>query len=88
MQEFGAHGHEREVRPAEGYHPTSSGFQICDVVIVVRGQEMVVRCPSYTQAVRWARLECKSYKIPEPDWDLQDNEEPDDVPLFLRPDRN
>jgi hypothetical protein len=62
--------------------------QICDVVVVVRGQEMVVRCPSYSQAVRWARLECKSYKIPEPDMDLLDNEEPDDVPLFLRPDRN
>ena len=62
--------------------------QICDVVIVVRGQEMVVRCPSYSQAVRWARLECKSYKIPEPNTDLPDNEEPDDVPLFLRPDRN
>ncbi len=62
--------------------------QICDVVIAVRGQEMVVRCPSYFQAVRWARLECKSYKIPEPDWDVPDNEESDDVPLFLRPDRN
>src|SRR5258705_2700936 len=62
--------------------------QICDVVIVVRGQEMVVRCASYSQAVKWARLECKAYRIPEPDWDLLDNEEPDDVPLFLRPDRN
>jgi hypothetical protein len=40
---------------------------VCDVVIVVRGQEMVVRCRDYRQAVQWARLECKSYKIPEPD---------------------
>jgi hypothetical protein len=55
---------------------------ICDVVVVVRGQEMVLRCPTYFQAVKWARLECKSYKIPEPD--LRDNRETDDVPLFLR----
>jgi hypothetical protein len=59
---------------------------ICDVVVVVRGQEMVVRCPTYFQAVQWARLECKSYKIPEPD--LPDDPETDDVPLFLRPDKN
>ena len=54
--------------------------RICDVVVVVRGQEMVIRCPSYSQAVKWARLECKSYKIPEPDTDFADNEEPGDVP--------
>ena len=41
--------------------------QICDVVVSVRGQEMVLRCPSYSQALKWARLECKSYKIPQPD---------------------
>jgi hypothetical protein len=40
--------------------------QICDVVLVVRGQEMVIRCPSYSHALKWARLECNSYKIPEP----------------------
>jgi hypothetical protein len=51
---------------------------ICDVVVVVRGQEMVHRCPTYFQAVKWARLECKSYKIPEPD-----DDEEDDLPLFL-----
>ena len=60
--------------------------QICDVVVVVRGQEMVLRCPTYSQAVKWARLECKSYKIPEPNF--PDNEESADVPLSLRPDRN
>ena len=59
--------------------------RICDVVVVVRGQEMVLRCPNYSQAVKWARLERKSYKIPEPNTDLPDNEEPNDVPLFLRP---
>ena len=57
---------------------------ICDVVVVVRGREMVLRCPTYFQAVKWARLECKSYKIPEPDIDFPDNRETDDVPLFLR----
>jgi hypothetical protein len=57
---------------------------ICRVVVVVRGQEMVVRCPTYFQAVKWARMECKSYKIPEPD--RPDDEETDDLPLFLRSD--
>ena len=61
--------------------------RICDVVVVVRGQEMVVRCPTYAQAVKWARVERKSYKILEPETDLPD-EEPDDVPLFLRQDRH
>src|SRR2546423_15446048 len=62
--------------------------RICDVVVVVRGQEMVIRCPSYSHALKWAGLECKSYGIPEP-IDFPDNgESDDDVPLFLRPDRN
>ena len=60
--------------------------RICDVVVVVRGQEMVVRCPTYFQSVKWARLECKSYKIPELNTDFPDNQELDDLPLFLRPD--
>src|SRR5258708_2298903 len=38
--------------------------RVCDVVVVVRGQEMVIRCPSYSHALKWARLECKSYGIP------------------------
>ena len=57
---------------------------ICHVVVVIRDQEMVVRCPTYFQAVKWARMECKSYKIPEPDH--PDDEEADDLPLFLRSD--
>src|SRR5712672_3389049 len=60
--------------------------RVCDVVVVVRGQEMVIRCPSYSDALKWARLECKSYKIPEPITDFPDDEEPGDVPLFLHPD--
>jgi hypothetical protein len=37
----------------------------CDVVVAVRGQEMSLRCRDYTEAVKWARIECKSYKIAE-----------------------
>ena len=36
---------------------------ICDVVVRVRGQEIVHRCPDYSHALKWARLECKSYLI-------------------------
>ena len=60
--------------------------RICDVVVVVRGQEMVLRCRDYRQAMRWARLERKTYKIP--DTGFPANEESRDLPLFLRPNRN
>ena len=60
--------------------------RVCDVVVSVRGQEMVIRCPNYSDALKWARLECKSYKIPEPITYFPDDEEPGDLPLFLRPD--
>src|SRR6266849_438544 len=43
---------------------------ICDVVVVVHGTEMVLRCPDYRQAMRWARVERKTYKIREPDIDV------------------
>ena len=56
--------------------------RICDVVVVVHCQEMVLRYPSYSQAVKWARLECKSYNIPEPATDFPDNEVSGDVPFF------
>jgi hypothetical protein len=67
--------------------------QTCDVVVLVRGQEMVLRCPDYSQALKWARLECRSYKIPQPDIEPLISEpeiEPlsgldhDELPLFLR----
>jgi hypothetical protein len=61
---------------------------ICDVVVVIHGTEMVLRCADYRQAVRWARLERKSYKIPEPDIDVAAKAESGDLPLFLRSDRN
>ena len=61
---------------------------ICDVVVVVRDLEMVLRCRDYRQAMQWARLERKTYKIPEPDTGFPANEESRDLPLFLRPGRN
>ncbi len=51
---------------------------ICDVVVVVHGTEMVLRCPDYRQAMRWA----------EPDIDVAAKAESGDLPLFLRSDRN
>ena len=61
---------------------------IRDVVVVVRDQEMILRCRDYRQATQCARLERKTYKIPEPGTGFPANEESRDVPLFLRSDRN
>jgi hypothetical protein len=36
----------------------------CDVVVTIRGREMVLKMPTYSQAVAWARMEAKSYGIP------------------------
>jgi hypothetical protein len=59
--------------------------EICDVVVLVRGQEMVLRCSNYSQALKWARLECKSYKIPQPDIEpLYGPDDDEELPLFLR----
>ena len=35
----------------------------CEVVVAVRGKEIILRCPDYDQAVKWARVECRSYGI-------------------------
>lgn len=35
----------------------------CDVVVAVRGLEMSLRFREYNQAVKWARVECKSYRL-------------------------
>jgi hypothetical protein len=45
---------------------------------------MVLRCPSYSQALKWARLECKSYKISEPEIEPLNGLDHDELPLFLR----
>jgi hypothetical protein len=40
-----------------------NGVPECDVIVAVRGQEMSLRCRDYNEAVKWARLECKSCKM-------------------------
>ena len=40
----------------------SDGLE-CDVIVAIRGQEMVVQLPDYSQAVKWAQMESKSYGI-------------------------
>jgi hypothetical protein len=40
-----------------------NGARECDVVVAVRGQAMSLRCRDYNEAVKWARIECKSYKV-------------------------
>ena len=58
--------------------------EICGVVVLVRSQEMVLRCPNYSQALKWARLECKSYKISGPETEPLSGLDQDELPLFLR----
>ena len=36
----------------------------CDVLVLFRGHEMVLGCRDYSQAIKWARVECKAYGIP------------------------
>src|SRR4051794_22756109 len=38
---------------------------VCDVIVVFRGREMVLRLPNYKQALKWACMECKAYQLPE-----------------------
>jgi hypothetical protein len=35
----------------------------CDVVVKFRGREMSLRCRDYSQAVKWAKIECKAYRL-------------------------
>jgi len=42
-----------------------NGVRECDVVVFFRGQAMTLRCRDYDQAVDWARIECKAYKVAE-----------------------
>jgi len=37
----------------------------CDVVVAFRGDEISIRCRTYDEAVKWAQVECKSYRIAE-----------------------
>ena len=62
--------------------------EICDVVVLVRSQEIVLRCPNYSLALKWALLECKSYNVSEPKIEPEieplSGLEKDELPLFLR----
>ena len=40
----------------------SSGSE-CDVIVAVHDREMVVRLPDYGQAVKWAKMEARSYNL-------------------------
>ena len=80
--------------PPQVFIRRHTASEICDVVVSVRGQEIVLRCPNYSQALKWARLECKSYKISEPEIEpliskpeiepLSGLDHDEELPLFLR----
>ena len=71
--------------PAQIFVRRHTASKICDVVVLVRSQEMVLRCSDYSQALKWARLECKSYNISEAKIEPLGGYEQDDVPLFTLP---
>jgi hypothetical protein len=50
-----------------------------DYAVIDEG--MVLRCPDYSFALRWARLECKSYNVPEPYLELPASAQSDDLPF-------
>ena len=35
----------------------------CDVIVLVTGQQLILSCRNYDQAVKWARIECKTYGV-------------------------
>jgi hypothetical protein len=36
-----------------------------EVIVALRGKEMCLWCRDYDQAVKWARVECRSYGVTE-----------------------
>jgi hypothetical protein len=40
-----------------------NGGPECDVVIHFRGKEIIIRCRDCEQAAKWARIECKAYRV-------------------------
>jgi hypothetical protein len=56
--EFMTSAHSAEIRVRR-----YDGAPECDVIVFFREQEMTIRCRDYDQAVKWARIECKSYKV-------------------------
>ena len=66
-------GPEKDVAMTGKYAPPEvtiqryPDFPICDVVVVVRGREMVHRCRNYRQAAELARMDSKGHtKFPSP----------------------
>ncbi|MBA7466061.1 hypothetical protein ES707_01234 [subsurface metagenome] len=67
----GLNGEGQQSTPGKMITPNSAEISVrrykdapeCDVVVVFRGQELSLRCRDYDQAVRWARIECKTYKV-------------------------
>jgi hypothetical protein len=49
--------------PAEIRVRRYDGAPECDVIVFFRDREITIRCRDYDQAVKWARIECKSYKV-------------------------
>ena len=74
---------EKLARPQVFIRPHAAS-EICDVVVLVRGQEMILRCPNYSHAHKWALVECRSYNIPEPEIEPVGELHQDQLPLFLR----
>ena len=52
-----------EMRYAEICIRRYKGAPECDVIVAFRGKEISLRCGDYDQAVKWARVECKTYKV-------------------------
>jgi hypothetical protein len=42
---------------------TYPGCLECDVVVVLKGREMILQLPNYDHAVKWAMMESKAYGI-------------------------
>jgi hypothetical protein len=39
------------------------GFLECDVIVTVRGRQMILPLPNYGHAVKWAEMEAKAHRM-------------------------
>ncbi len=53
----------KALRPVDVQIRRYQGVLECDVVVAANGRELVVTCPDYNRALRWALMECKSYRV-------------------------
>jgi hypothetical protein len=35
----------------------------CAVIVTARDREMIIQLPDYDKAVKWAEMECRSYRV-------------------------